>query len=234
MSAAAWALRVCSKFSDLAELLIIRHGQASFGSDNYDQLSDLGHRQSQAAGDVLRAAGWVPDRLITGTLTRQIETLSSMGFDAPPELHHGFNEYDFHDLLAVRYGGNVPDPVRSDRKTHFRTLRETIRDWQGGGIVGAKESWADFSRRVADAIRFACDTGAQRVLVISSGGTIGQITASALGAPPPQMMELNLQVKNTSMTKFIFSKRTGAFFLHEFNATPHMMTEQTAGLMSYS
>lgn len=218
----------------MAELLVIRHGQASFGSDNYDQLSDLGHRQSQAAGLALRAAGWVPDRLITGTLTRQIETLSSMGFDATPEQHHGFNEYDFHDLLAVRFGGNVPEDVRSDRKTHFRTLRETILEWQAGGIDGARESWSDYTGRVADAIRFACDSDAQRVLVISSGGTIGQITAAALGAPPAQMMELNLQVKNTSMTKFIFSKRTGAFFLHEFNAAPHMMTAEGAALMSYS
>ncbi len=234
MSAAAWGRLASSKCSDLAELLIIRHGQASFGSDNYDQLSDLGHRQSRAAGAALRAAGWVPDRLMTGTLTRQIETLSSMGFDAAPEQHAGFNEYDFHNLLDVRFGGDVPDPVKADRKIHFRTLRETILEWQGGGLAGARESWADFSGRVADAIRVACDTDAKRVLVISSGGTIGQITASALGAPPAQMMELNLQVKNTSMTKFIFSKRTGAFFLHEFNATPHMMAEQDAKLMSYS
>ena len=49
----------------MSELLVIRHGQASFGQDNYDVLSDLGHRQSKAVGALLREMGWVPDRLVT-------------------------------------------------------------------------------------------------------------------------------------------------------------------------
>ena len=68
--------------------------------------------------------------------------------------------------------------------------------------------------------------------MVSSGGPIGQLTARALDAPPAQMMALNLQVKNTSITRFIFSG--SRFFLHEFNATPHMMAADRADLMSYS
>ncbi len=216
----------------MGELLVIRHGQASFGADDYDQLSDLGHQQSALAGAALRAVGWVPDRLITGTLRRQKETLASMGFDANPEEHAGLNEYDFNDLLAVRFGGEVPDPVRHDRKTHFRTLRETIYDWQLGGLEGAGESWRDFATRVARAQRFATETDAKRVLVISSGGPIGQMVASALDAPPRQMVALNLQVKNTSLTRFFFSAHS--FSLHEFNATPHFANKASASLMTYS
>ncbi len=216
----------------MAELLVLRHAQASFGSDNYDKLSDLGHRQSELAGEALRAAGWEPDRVVTGTLTRHKETLSSMGFAEPPEEHAGWNEYDFHDLLAVKFGGNVPDPVRHDRKTHFRTLRDTILDWQGGGVQGAKETYADFRNRVHAARMFSTDCDADRVLVISSGGAIGQLVSHALGAPPAQMIALNLQVKNTSMTRFIFSN--SRFFLHEFNATPHLADAERAALMSYS
>lgn len=216
----------------MAELLVIRHGQASFGADNYDVLTELGHRQSVAAGAALRAAGWVPDRLVTGTLQRQKDTLASMGFDTAPEEHAGLNEYDFNDLLTVRFGGKMPDLVRSDRKTHFRTLRETILDWQQGGCVGARETWAEFAARVAAGVAFATDTDAKRVLVISSGGPIGQMTATAMKAPASQMMELNLQVKNTSMTKFIFSSK--AFFLHEFNSTPHLMTAEAAKMLTYS
>jgi len=216
----------------MGELLVIRHGQASFGADDYDQLSDLGHRQSELVGASLRDAGWVPDRLITGTLRRQQETLASMGFEEPPEIHAGLNEYDFHDLLSVRFAGKVPDPVRHDRKTHFRTLRETIFDWQSGGLDGAGESWQDFAIRVAKALRFATETEAKRVLVISSGGTIGQMVASALDAPPRQMVALNLQVKNTSLTRFFFS--THSFSLHEFNATPHFGDADSAKFMTYS
>lgn len=216
----------------MAELLVIRHAQASFGQDNYDQLSELGHRQSELAGEALRASGWVPDRLVTGTLTRQQETLASMGFAEQPEQHAGLNEYDFHDLLSVRFQGAVPDPVRHDRKTHFRTLRETILEWQAGGLAGAKESWKDFSERVENARTFATDTDARRVLVISSGGPIGELVKASLGAPDAQMMALNLQVKNTSWTRFFFNAST--FLLHEFNATPHFSTPDRAKLLTFS
>ena len=130
----------------MAELVVVRHGQASFGTDNYDRLSEVGHEQSRLVGAVLAEAGWIPDRLVTGTLARQKDTLSSMGFDAAPEEHPGFNEYDFHDLLHARFNGEVPAPVMGDRKTHFRTLRDTILEWQRGGIAGARESWAEFGQ----------------------------------------------------------------------------------------
>jgi broad specificity phosphatase PhoE len=216
----------------LAELLIIRHGQASFGQDNYDVLSDLGHRQSAAAGAVLRDLGWVPDRLVTGTLTRQRDTLASMGFDAPSEEHAGLNEYDFADLLAARFKGCVPDLVKGDRKTHFRALRETVFEWQDAAFDGASETYAQFAARVEAARAFATDTDAKRVLVVSSGGVIGQMTAQALGADKRHMMQLNLQIKNTAMTRFMFSGP--AFSLHEFNATPHFMQGTGADLLSYS
>lgn len=216
----------------MAEMVVIRHGQASFGQDNYDVLSDLGRRQATAVGAVLADLGWVPDRLVTGTLIRQKDTLSAMGFDAAPEEHAGFNEYDFHDLLHARFAGNVPDLVKGDRKTHFRALRDTIFEWQDNAFDGAAETWADFSARVEAARVFATDTTAKRVLVVSSGGVIGQLTAAALGAPIRQMMNLNLQIKNSSITRFMFSGSN--FSLQEFNATPHFSHAEGAKMESYS
>ncbi|PLS20399.1 histidine phosphatase family protein [Neptunicoccus cionae] len=215
----------------MAELIVIRHGQASFGADNYDRLSPAGHEQSRLAGALLRARGWVPDRIVVGSLVRQLETLNSMGYDNP-EIHAGFNEYDFHNLLHTRYNGEVPDLVMGDRKTHFRTLRETIFEWQDGGLAGASESWLDFTTRTEDALATATREGAERVLVVSSGGVIGQTVASVVGAAPKMMMTLNLQVKNTSMTKIIFSGKKR--FLHEFNATPHLDSPEFAEMLTYS
>lgn len=216
----------------MAELMVVRHAQASFGADDYDRLSDLGHRQSALLGEYLKAAGRVPDRLIAGTLTRQRETLASMGFDAASESHAGFNEYDFHDLLTVKFSGDVPDMAMSDRKTHFRTLRETVLEWQDGGLEGAKESWMDFEARVAAARAFAADTEARRVLVVSSGGAIGELVRSAMGAPKRQMLELNLQIRNTGVTRFAFSSR--GMGLMEFNALPHVTPDLAAEMTTYS
>ncbi len=219
----------------MAELLVIRHAQASFGAEDaggYDKLSDLGHQQAEIAGRALRASGWVPDRLITGTLDRQKQTLHSMGFSAAPETHPGWNEYDFHDLLHARFGGAVPDAVLGDRKTHFRTLRETLLDWQAGGCTGARETWESFTARVEAARTFAIAEPIERVLVVSSGGAIGQLVAASLDTPASQMITLNLQVKNTSMSRFIFSGNR--FFLHEFNATPHFAPPEVADMLTYS
>ena len=47
----------------MAELMVVRHAQASFGTDNYDKLSELGHRQSAVLGAYLKDLGWVPYRL---------------------------------------------------------------------------------------------------------------------------------------------------------------------------
>lgn len=217
----------------MAELVVVRHGQASFGAGDavgYDRLSDLGHAQSHAAGAHLRATGWLPDRVLGGTLTRHAETLAGMGFDDDVERHAGFNEYDFHNLLAARFPAGVPAEVMQERKTHFRMLRETILDWQDGGLSRAAETFAAFEARVAGALAQATREGARRVLVVSSGGVIGQLVASVLTASPRMMIDLNLQIKNTAITRFVFSGRR--VMLTEFNATPHFDTAPE--LLSYS
>ncbi|MCD9147879.1 histidine phosphatase family protein [Pseudophaeobacter flagellatus] len=216
----------------MAELLIVRHGQASFGADNYDRLSDLGRQQARALGQTLRALNWVPDRMICGSLERQKQTLTDLGFDQGFEQHTGWNEYDFHDLLHSRFGGEAPRDVITDRKTHFRALRETLAEWQDGGISQAQESWSHFCQRVEQARQHAVQTQAKRVLVVSSGGVIARLVAASLQLPNDQMIALNLQIKNSSTSRFVFSKEK--FFLHEFNSVPHFHNTERAALMTYS
>ena len=216
----------------MAEILVVRHGQASFGADNYDELSDLGRRQGRLLGETLRAMGWYPDRTITGSLLRQKQTLEEMDFPVSGEEHTGWNEYDFHDLLHQRFGGQAPADVITDRKTHFRALRDTLAEWQSGGVATAKESWAEFTARVEAARCHAAQTDAERVLVVSSGGVIARLVAATLEVPDRQMITLNLQVKNTSITRFISSK--GRCYLHEVNSVPQFHDAARAELMSYS
>lgn len=215
----------------MAELLLVRHAQASFGARNYDALSQLGHRQSALLGGLLRDRGWTPDRIVTGALLRQRDTATGMGLPAQ-ETQPGFDEYDFHDLLACRFPGGIPAEVMQDRKTHFRTLRETLRMWQAGTLAGVAESWDAFGARVAQAVAGATRDGAQRVLVISSGGPIGWLVAATLGAPAEAMIALNLQIKNTAMTRFVFNRRIR--YLSGFNETPHLDGPEQADMLSYS
>ena len=48
----------------MSQVLLVRHGQASWGSDDYDVLSDLGERQSRMLGEALAARGVVPDLVV--------------------------------------------------------------------------------------------------------------------------------------------------------------------------
>ncbi|MEP6068032.1 MAG: histidine phosphatase family protein [Paracoccaceae bacterium] len=213
----------------MAELILIRHGQAAFGSDNYDQLTDLGRHQSAALKQHLDRTGWHPDCILSGTMVRHSQTLKAMQME-PDDTHAGFNEYDFHNLLSVRFDGQTPSDVLQDRKTHFRILRDTILGWQGGGLEAADESWISFKLRTSDAMSAAMTTQARRVLVVTSGGVIGQLVAATLNAPSATMVDLNLQVKNTSVSTFVFSK--GRVSLNGFNATPHFDLQPE--LLSYS
>ena len=52
-------------------LLLIRHGQASFGASDYDRLSPLGQRQSRLLGEYFRRIGYTPAAWYCGSLRRQ-------------------------------------------------------------------------------------------------------------------------------------------------------------------
>ena len=192
----------------MPELLLIRHAQASFGAANYDKLSVLGHEQSEALGRALKAQGVAPTSFWIGTLTRHRETLDGilrgMGQDARPETHAGFNEFDFTALLNAKYAGQpAPENMHTERKSHFRTLRDTVLEWERGEIPNPPESWAQFTDRTRQAMHTAMDPDQQTVLAVSSGGAIGRIVADTLDCPPGQQIKLQLQTRNCSVTRFV-------------------------------
>ena len=66
----------------MGTLYLVRHGQASFGAANYDQLSPLGQRQCLRLGEYFRAKGRRFGTLISGTLMRQRQSDSVGGSSA--------------------------------------------------------------------------------------------------------------------------------------------------------
>ena len=58
----------------MTQIILIRHGQASFGAANYDALSDLGRTQARWLGEHFAKLGVRRARVICGTLSRQIDT----------------------------------------------------------------------------------------------------------------------------------------------------------------
>lgn len=220
----------------MAELWLVRHAQASFGAADYDKLSDLGHEQSRALGAALKAFGMVPDAVFIGAQRRHRETWeginAAFGMSAAPEVLPGFNEFDFKGLLDARYAGKErPTDLHTDRRTHFKMLRETVLEWQQDDIISPPERFADFSGRVREARQRAVQ-GGQRVMVVSSGGAIGQSVAEVMDAPADAMIRLQLQIKNCSITRLIVTP-SGTEHLSTFNETPHIDAANTR-FLTYS
>ena len=61
----------------MSELILIRHAQASFGHENYDNLSALGHDQAALLGSLFERLKITPDRVVIGTQKRHLQTLDS-------------------------------------------------------------------------------------------------------------------------------------------------------------
>jgi len=220
----------------MAELILVRHGQASFGADDYDKLSELGWRQSRWLGEYFAARGAAFDRVIRGSLRRHTETLDGiaegMGRAFEGREDPRLNEYDSHALLNAHLKGG-PMPKGDDRREHFRILREAMYAWTDGTLAGAPhEPFAEFRGRVLGALADLRGGAAKRVLVVSSGGPISTILAEVLGMPRRGVVDLNLQTRNTGISEL----QAGASRIHcvSFNNVPHLDRPDRAGALTYS
>ena len=218
-------------------LYLIRHGQASFGADDYDVLSPIGHEQARALGAWFAQEGITPDLVAHGTLRRQKETLAGildgMKIDRQPEEHPGLDEYDFGALLQAKYAaGGEPEGMMTDHKSHFRTLRTTVAEWQRDEIANPPETWAAFADRVDTACRALMRDGVETVFAVSSGGAISQAVSALLETPGVHQTKMQLQMKNTAVTRFIWTPR--ATYFHGFNETPHITAANADRLLTYA
>lgn len=220
----------------MAELVLVRHGQASFGADDYDKLSELGWRQSRWLGEYFAERGIEFDRVVLGSLRRHAETLAGIAEGAGRPLDGmedaRLNEYDAHALLTAHLKGEAK-PQGGDRREHFRVLREAMYAWTDGTLAGAPhEPFAEFRGRVLGALAELQKGAASRVLVVSSGGPISTILVEVLRMPARGVVDLNLQTRNTGITEL----QAGASRIHcvSFNNVPHLDRPDRAGAMTYS
>ncbi|MDJ0930691.1 histidine phosphatase family protein [Breoghania sp.] len=208
----------------MSELVLARHGQASFGSDDYDRLSPLGHEQARRLGDELAASGFSPDCIFIGAQRRHRETLEGMAptlklDPAQATVLEGLNEFDVTGLLNARFPDGLTHEERNDRGLYFRLMREMVIAWQNDEIDGPPELFSAFTERVLSARSTMISKGGT-VLVVSSGGAISRMLADVMQAPPVQMILLQLQLKNCVVSRLV--GRDDIQYLHSFNETPHL------------
>ncbi|MFU8833441.1 MAG: phosphoglycerate mutase family protein, partial [Wenzhouxiangella sp.] len=80
-------------------LCLIRHGQASLGTADYDRLSELGEDQGLALGERIGAEYEGPWAVWSGTLKRQRQTLERVAPGRAGIIDAALNEYMVDQLV---------------------------------------------------------------------------------------------------------------------------------------
>lgn len=199
----------------MGQLLLVRHGQASFGAEDYDVLSETGWEQGRRLGAHLAVAGVRPTDLLRGGMRRHRETLEAMadaaGWDVPVDEDPRWDEFD-HLGVVARFPDLPPDPHAMDRR-EFQALFEKATALWTSRRGEYDESFADFDARTAAALADAvARAGSGRtVVVVTSGGVIGLVAAGLLGitgaALPETWQRLNTVAVNSGVTRVLVGPR---------------------------
>ena len=223
----------------MGTLYLVRHGQASFGADDYDQLSATGNQQAVRLGQFWRERGQRFDAVITGTLRRHVQTLDGIveGLGAAPEALRlpGLNEYDSHALIQAIHPQPLGKPDTPELyRQHFRILCDALAQWMAGVISPhGMPSWNEFSAGVRSALDHVRHHHAgQNVLLVSSGGPISTAVGEVLGTAPEVTIALNMRIRNSAVTEFSFSPKR--LMLQTFNTLPHLNEVEHAPLITHA
>ncbi len=236
----------------MPSIVLVRHGQASFGADNYDKLSDLGRRQAAAAGLQLLRSGVKPDRVYSGTLERQKDTaelaLGSMGHSASVTNLPAFDEYDSSNIFAAFLPSvlaehpDIRDRITPedygllhDRSVFQRLFFPVMRRWIEGSEVNGEtyEPWSEFQRRVVaglDQVSAALNDD-ECAVVFTSGGVISASMTHALGMESTRSPEFNWRTANASITSFVRTAR--GIELEGYNNYSHLQTGEEGLRVTY-
>ncbi|MEZ5076766.1 MAG: phosphoglycerate mutase family protein [Solirubrobacterales bacterium] len=219
-------------------ILLVRHGQASFGAEDYDALSPTGAEQARVLGAALRRRGVRIDRLASGTMQRQRETAELVAPGAALATDPRWNEYDANDLLAhhsdsgLRLDGPAAGRPALTNREFQAAIEPALRDWVAAaeGSPGA-QTWPEFAggARAALAELAAGLERGQTGVVVSSGGVVAAVCAALLEAPDAAFAALNRTMVNAGVTKVAIGA-TGAFLVssndhsHLEEADPALVT----------
>ena len=179
-------------------VLLVRHGQASFGAADYDVLSDLGREQSAVTGAQLASRELRDPLLVCGTLRRQRDTALLLGTGGEPAVDGRLDEYGHLGLLQ-RYPSDKPDDGTS-RGMQAR-LDDAVADW----VADPAGSFGDFQDGAADALAELAGRG-RDVVVVTSGGIVAALADRLLGLSGAGVVPLNRVAANCGVSKVVVGR----------------------------
>lgn len=229
----------------MTTVVLVRHGQASFGTSNYDRLSPLGERQAAVLGEHWQHSGVSADRALSGSLQRQRHTaehaLGLLGAAAPPiATDPAFNEFNHTQLVQAYLPLVIADdpalaesgPAMLRDAALFRPLfGRIVSAWAEGraAAMAVDESWEAFCARCVDGVKRAAE-GAERVVIFTSGGVITALLRDALGIDNATALRLNWRICNASVHEFQLHDK--GLNLAGFNDVSHLRLRRDETLIT--
>jgi len=219
----------------MSRIILVRHGQASWGKKDYDNLSELGHEQAREVGRELAARGVEASRVVTGSMRRQRDTAADLvdeaGWAADVVTDKAWDEYAHTAILtAYRPAYRSMALMKADLARTLRPHRAfdemyavaTERWVAGGHEDDYEEPFSAFGERVLAGLTSLSENvgRGETAVVISSAGTISWVAAALLGGGSPVWTSLQRVIANASLTTLSVGA-TGPV-LRTFNDTSHL------------
>jgi broad specificity phosphatase PhoE len=215
----------------VSTLFLVRHGQASFGAERYDQLSPLGHRQAAATGAHLSSRGLVFHGIYTGPRLRHRQTaqgaLSALPQGSAPVATCGLDEFADPEQILASAERLFGVSIRSDHNvTHVQKVTfyfSMLSAWaEGKGVIDGSPSADQFRHSVRDWLdRHRQSTAkGQNTLAFTSAGPIAVVFCEVLDVPFVRMINLASVINNASITEIMHTPHRIA--LRSFNTSVHL------------
>ena len=241
----------------MSKILLIRHGQASFGAENYDCLSPLGERQAAYLGQYLRTQSIAAHHVIAGNMTRHHQTcdgvmnaLAEQGTPAhiPAQIDAAWNEFDYRQVLGLvdpdfldHSKLNAYITQQSNPESAFvAVFAKAIEKWITGQYDLASapdcESWLNFQTRVLQGLEraVAATPKGQNTLVFTSGGAISVVLLSLLSIPVERFLWINKELVNCGITQLRVGKQGAVLFtMNEHHAMEQASQEYGENFVSF-
>ena len=183
-------------------------------------------RQAVRLGEYFKYKGITFDAALTGTLQRQLNTYAGickgMGLELEALQWPGLNEYDSEAVIATIHPHKLEKPTSPEMyRSHFRLLRDGLRQWMAGVVSPhGMPTYNDFVAGVSSALDHVRMNHTGNVLLVSSGGPISTAVGHVLGTSPEATIELNLRIRNSSVTEFAYTPKR--HMLVTYNTLPHL------------
>ena len=225
----------------MSELFLVRHGQASFGAKNYDKLSPLGLQQSCWLGEYFKLRQIEFSHLWMGDLNRHQATgqgiMSQFSSPVKQTTIPALNEFDFHTVAGAYLKMNPQHTLALNAAPvdFYRLLKKSMLAWSLGQIAqdDLTETWDQFKLRIAQTLKLITQNQSSApVLVVTSGGVIAMVMSIVLGLDAKQVIELNLQIRNSSFSHFYFNQHS--IRLSSFNNVTHLDTPERLTSITFS